>query len=96
LNRKKGHDFLKLIKIKRLTAINGLLTLTSLFMLFFGLCDQVNESNQLVQTDQLIALTNSDNLIIFTAVIALVIFGFAFFAGWLKSSCKTRLLYDRT
>ncbi|RMC51797.1 hypothetical protein [Lactobacillus sp. ESL0228] len=91
LNREKGHDFLKLVKMKSLTVINGLLTLSSLIMLFFGLCNQVNESDYLLNDEQLIARTGTDNLIVVIAIIALIFFGFAFFASWLNSS-KVRIM----
>lgn len=73
---------MKLLKMKLLTAINGLLTVSSLIMLFFGLCNQINESGSFLAGEQTIA--NNANLIIFMAVIAMMIFGFAFFASWIK------------
>ena len=84
---------MKLTKIKILTAINGVLTLSSLIMLFFGLCNQVNESSRLLDDEQTIALNSGNGLVIFTAIIAVIIFGFAFFASWLRSEpAKAHLL----
>lgn len=76
---------MKLTKIKVLTAINGVLTLSSLIMLFFGLCNQVNESDAFLKDEQTIALNSNNGLFILTAIIALMVFGFAFFANWLKA-----------
>ena len=96
LNQKKGHDFLKLTKIKVLTAINGVLTLSSLIMLFFGLCNQVNESDAFLKDEQTIALNSNNGLFILAAIIALMVFGFAFFANWLKvEPAKAHLLRHR-
>ncbi len=84
---------MKLTKIKVLTAINGALTLSSLIMLFFGLCNQVNESSRFLKDEQTIALNNSNGLFILGALIAVLTFGFAFFAGWLRSEpAKAHLL----
>ncbi|MDF7682877.1 hypothetical protein PT287_04975 [Lactobacillus sp. ESL0679] len=86
---------MKLLKIKLLTAINGLLTVSSLIMLFFGLCNQVNESSNFLADEQTIA--NNANLIICMAVIAMMIFGFAFFASWIKTrKVEAHLLRHRT
>lgn len=93
LNQKKGHDFLKLTKIKVLTAINGLLTLSSLIMLFFGLCNQVNEPSRFMDDGKTIALNSANGLFIFIAIMATMVFGFAFFASWLRSEpAKAHLL----
>lgn len=87
---------MKLTKIKVLTAINGLLTLSSLIMLFFGLCNQVNESSQLLEDEQTISLNSGNGILISSAIVAIMIFGFAFFAGWLKSEpAKAHLLRHR-
>ncbi|WP_052060338.1 hypothetical protein [Lactobacillus sp. wkB10] len=81
--------------MKILTAVNGLLTLSSLIMLFFGLCNQVNESKNLLEEEQTISL-NDNNMIILAAVVALMVFGCAFFATWLKGDpAKAHLLRHR-
>ena len=86
---------MKLTKMKILTAVNGLLTLSSLIMLFFGLCNQVNESKNLLEEEQTISL-NDNNMIILAAVVALMVFGYAFFATWLKGDpAKAHLLRHR-
>lgn len=69
--------------MKFLTAVNGLLALSSLIMLFFGLCNQVNESKTLLEQEQTLTL-NNNSLIILAAVVAMAVFGYAFFAAWLK------------
>ncbi|WEV71004.1 hypothetical protein OZY43_00775 [Lactobacillus sp. ESL0785] len=86
---------MKLLKIKLLTAINGLLTVSSLIMLFFGLCNQVDESGSFLAGKEII-IQNAD-LVICMAVIAMMIFGFAFFASWIKTrKVEAHLLRHRT
>ncbi|BDR59889.1 hypothetical protein [Lactobacillus xylocopicola] len=74
---------MKLTKIKILTAVNGLLTLSSLIMLFFGLCNQVNEPHRLLNESQTFTL-NGNSMMIMGAVVAFTVFGLAFFATWLR------------
>jgi len=85
LYQKKGHDFLKLIKIKILTVISGLLTLNGLIMLFLGLCNQVDKSTHFLTTQQAITLDGYTDLTIFFGVLSIIVFGIIFFASWVKS-----------
>ncbi|MDF7638153.1 hypothetical protein PT285_01710 [Lactobacillus sp. ESL0791] len=76
---------MKLIKIKILTVISGLLTLSGLVMLFFGLCNQLDRSNHFLMNEQVINLNGYTDSTIFLAVTSIVIFGVMFFTNWAKS-----------
>ncbi|WEV39934.1 hypothetical protein OZX56_08475 [Lactobacillus sp. ESL0684] len=76
---------MKLLKIRMWMAINGLLTLSSLIMLFFGLCRQVDKSEDLFAREQSMTMNSNTDLVIAGSVMSLIVFGVAFFASWIKT-----------
>lgn len=80
---KKGHGFMKLIKVKILTVLCGLLTLNGLAMLFSGLIIQMNEAADFNAAHELV-VANSTNAIIFLGILMVLGFGALFFNSWPK------------
>lgn len=74
---------MKLIKIKILTFLCGLLTLNGLAMLFSGLVIQMNEATDFNASNKLV-VASSTNVIIFFGIILALVFGVLFFNFWAK------------
>ncbi|GAA3630004.1 hypothetical protein GCM10022297_06060 [Lactobacillus hamsteri] len=79
---------MKLTKMKILTIVYGLLTLSGLAMLFSGLIIQMNEASDFNTTSQALSANGSTLAMIFAGVIAALGFGMAFFTEWARVNNK--------
>ena len=75
---------MKLIKIKILTIISGLLTLNGLAMLFSGLVIQMSETRDFSEVHSAL----NTNALIFAGLMIMIGFGLLFFNSWARLKNK--------
>lgn len=79
---------MKLIKIKILTIISGLLTLNGLAMLFSGVVIQMSETRDFSEVHSALNSAFYTNALIFAGLMIMIGFGLLFFNSWARLKNK--------